>query len=197
MTANGVTQTQEVINFRPKELNRDSKAYVLDETPAVLSVGKKCMDQGYSFIGLSGRDPYLMDDNGECPPLTVRDNIPYIKLNDPKKRHEKFSSCESVIINQIRKMIEEGIIEDKRNGTSGNDDGKEALPSIKLTEGPEGHTDLRLSWAAPGEAEDDDAPPLPPPADAPADGVECPKTTMSRHPTGSERPSRRPRLMRT
>ena len=103
MTANGVTQTQEVMNFRPRELSQDSKAYVLEERPAVLSVGKKCMEQGYSFIWLSGRDPYMMDDDGECTPLTVRDNIPYIRLNDPKGRHEKFSSCESTIIKQIRR----------------------------------------------------------------------------------------------
>lgn len=172
MTANGVTQTQEVMEFKPKELNRDSKAYVLDETPAVLSVGKKCMEQGYSFIWLSGRDPYMMDDGGECTPLTVRDNIPYIKLNDPKKRHEKFSSCESVIINQIRKMVEEGIIEDKRNSLSGDDDGREALPSIRLTENPEGRADLRFSWAVPGEERVDEEPPLPPPAESPADGAE-------------------------
>ena len=170
MTANGVTQTQEVMNFRPKELNQDSKAYVLEETPAVLSVGKKCMEQGYSFIWLSGRNPYMMDDNGECTPLTVRDNIPYIKLNDPKGRHEKFSSCQSTIINQIRKMIDEGIIEDRK--ITGNDgkDGESALPSIKLTEDSKGLSDLRFSWAVPGEAEADGEPPLPPPAEAPADG---------------------------
>ena len=172
MTANGVTQTQEVMNFRPKELNQNSKAYVLEETPAVLSVGKKCMEQGYSFIWLSGRNrnPYMMDDNGECTPLTVRDNIPYIKLNDPKGRHEKFSSCESTIINQIRKMIDEGIIEDKKITGDDGKDGGSALPSIRLTEDSQGLSDLRFSWAVPGEAEADGGPPLPPPAEAPADG---------------------------
>ena len=46
MTANGVTQIQEVM--RPRELNH--KACVLGETPAVLSVTRKCMEQGNPFF---------------------------------------------------------------------------------------------------------------------------------------------------
>ena len=147
MTANGVTQTQEVMNFKPKELDQESRAYVLEETPAVLAVGKKCMEQGYSFIWMSGCDPYLMDKTGACTPLTVRDNIPYIKLNDPKKRHQKFRSTESSIIRHIQQMFTEGTLDNEkveygRAVTCSS----EALPGVE------------------------DEAPLPPPADEPREG---------------------------
>ena len=49
-------------------------------------------------------------------------------------------------------MIEEGIIEDKRISENDGKGGESALPSIKLTEDSKGLSDLRFSWAAPGEA---------------------------------------------
>ena len=41
-----------------------------------------------------------------------------------------------------------------------------------MTEDAKGLSDLRFSWAAPGEADADGEPPLPPPAEPPADGGE-------------------------
>ena len=129
MTANGITQTQEVMNFRPRELDQESRADVLDETPAVLSVGKKCMEQGYAFIWMSGSDPYLMDKAGACTPLTVRDNIPYIKLNDPKKRHRKFRSTESSIIRHVQQMFSEGTLDNEKVEYDGDDEKEISIPA--------------------------------------------------------------------
>lgn len=80
----------------------------------VLSVGQKCVEQSYSLIWMSGKEIYMTDKDGKCTPLTVRDNIPYIKLNDPKKRHEKFCSCESAIIHQLQKMIAHRLENERR-----------------------------------------------------------------------------------
>ena len=67
-------------------------------------------------------------------------------------------------------MIGEGIIDDKKITGDDGKEGESALPSIKLTEDSRGLSDLRFSWAAPGEAEAEGGSPLPPPAEAPADG---------------------------
>eukprot|EP00435_Cladocopium_sp_Y103_P059153 s114_g21.t1 len=55
-------------------------AYFLDDTPSVLSLGKRCMDEGYSFIWPSGRSPVLVDDKGQRIDLTPHDNIPCVNL---------------------------------------------------------------------------------------------------------------------
>ena len=52
--------------------------HVLESTPPVLSVGKRCMDMGYSFVWLQGKNPYFMCPDGKIVELRVRDNIPYL-----------------------------------------------------------------------------------------------------------------------
>ena len=46
--------------------------YVLDKSPSVLSVGKKCMEEGYSFVWPANGAPYMIS------LLEVEGNIPYI-----------------------------------------------------------------------------------------------------------------------
>ncbi len=48
-TANGKTVAQEQASYQSTELNEEIDAYVLESTPAVISVGKRCMDMGYRF----------------------------------------------------------------------------------------------------------------------------------------------------
>ena len=57
-----------------------SQAYVLDDTPSVMSLGKRCMEEGYSFVWPSGKMPFMITKNGERIDLTIHDNIPYIDL---------------------------------------------------------------------------------------------------------------------
>lgn len=49
-TANGVTSTTGTAEIEFKEFRWKCRPFVLDETPSVLSVGKKCMEEGFSFI---------------------------------------------------------------------------------------------------------------------------------------------------
>jgi hypothetical protein len=51
---------------------------VLDSTPSVFSVGKRCKDKGYSFIWLSGMCPCLVAPNQKIIPLDVVKDIPYL-----------------------------------------------------------------------------------------------------------------------
>ena len=61
-TANGKMIALEQASYQSTELNEEIDAYVLDSTPAVISVGKRCMNMGYSFHWPSGKNPFLV-----CP----------------------------------------------------------------------------------------------------------------------------------
>eukprot|EP00439_Symbiodinium_sp_Y106_P083820 s148_g24.t1 len=49
-TANGITDTDLVSNFQTESFAEPINAYVLDDTPLVLSIGKRCMNQNYGFV---------------------------------------------------------------------------------------------------------------------------------------------------
>ena len=57
-----------------------SQAYVLDDTPSVLSLGKRCMEEGYSCFWPSGKMPFMTTKLGSRIDLAIHDNIPYIDL---------------------------------------------------------------------------------------------------------------------
>ena len=48
-TGNGVTDTDLLSNFQTESFKEPINAYVLDDTPSVLSVGKRCMNHNYGF----------------------------------------------------------------------------------------------------------------------------------------------------
>lgn len=58
------------------------KANVLTDTPSVLSIGKRCMEQGYSFVRPRGKEPYLIEHVGKVIPVTVRECIPFVTLGE-------------------------------------------------------------------------------------------------------------------
>ncbi len=49
-TASGSTNADEVADVQVSELDEMASPYILDEPPAVLSIGARCMHLGYSFI---------------------------------------------------------------------------------------------------------------------------------------------------
>ena len=60
--------------------NEPAKAHVLEDTPSVLSLGKRCMEQGYSFVWPTGREPYMINPEGDKIKMEVHDLIPYVYL---------------------------------------------------------------------------------------------------------------------
>ena len=50
VTANGSTEASEVADVKLSALPDPVQPYVLNHTPAVLSVGTRCVNQGYSFV---------------------------------------------------------------------------------------------------------------------------------------------------
>ena len=59
MTANGEVQTREEATVHVKQLDLFVKVIFLEETPAVLSLGKLCEDHGYTYHWTSGQKPHL------------------------------------------------------------------------------------------------------------------------------------------
>ena len=62
ITANGEVQTHEEAIVYVKELDIFLTMRVLDNTPAVLSLGKLCDENGYSYEWIDGQKPHLMKD---------------------------------------------------------------------------------------------------------------------------------------
>ena len=62
ITANGEVQTREEAMVYVKELDILLTMKVLDYTPAVLSLGKLCDENGYSYEWINGQKPHLIKD---------------------------------------------------------------------------------------------------------------------------------------
>ena len=60
ITANGEVQTQEEAIVYVKELGKFLTMKVLENTPAVLSLGKLCDENGYSYEWINGQKPHLI-----------------------------------------------------------------------------------------------------------------------------------------
>ena len=60
ITANGEVQTHEEATVYVKELDIFLTVKVLDDTPAVLSLGKLCDEHGYSYEWINGQKPHLI-----------------------------------------------------------------------------------------------------------------------------------------
>ena len=59
-TANGEVQTHEEATVYVKELDIFLTMKVLENTPAVLSLGKLCDENGYSYEWINGQKPHLI-----------------------------------------------------------------------------------------------------------------------------------------
>ena len=62
LTANGEVQTHEEATVYVKELDIFLTMKVLENTPAVLSLGKLCDENGYSYEWINGQKPQLIKD---------------------------------------------------------------------------------------------------------------------------------------
>ena len=64
ITANGEVQTHEEATVYVKELDIFLTMKVLENTPAVLSLGKLCDENGYSYEWINGQKPHLIEKKG-------------------------------------------------------------------------------------------------------------------------------------
>ena len=60
ITANGEVQTHEVATVHVKELDIFLTMNLVENTPAVFSLGKLCDEHGYSYEWINGQKPHLI-----------------------------------------------------------------------------------------------------------------------------------------
>ena len=66
-------------------LNRDVEPLVLDQTPSVLSIGRRCMEEGFSFWWQAYKNPILYLPDGKAITLEIIDYIPYLRERESGK----------------------------------------------------------------------------------------------------------------
>jgi len=96
-TANGITSTSTMMDLDFDTFNEPAKAHVLEDAPSVLSLGKRCMEQGYTFVWPSGREPYMINSEGDKIKMEVLDLIPYVYLRAKDYRPSPGHEAELVI----------------------------------------------------------------------------------------------------
>ena len=77
MTANGEVQTRKEATVYVKELNLFVTVMLLEETPAVLPLGKQCEDHGYTNHWTSGQKPHLIK-KGKRIDCNVSNCVPFV-----------------------------------------------------------------------------------------------------------------------
>ena len=77
MTANGEVQTREEATENVKELDLFVTVMLLEETPAVLSLGKLCEDHRYTYHWTSGQKPHLTKE-GKRIDCNMSNYVPFV-----------------------------------------------------------------------------------------------------------------------
>ena len=108
ITANGEVQKQEEAIVYVKELDMFLTMKVLENTPAVLSLGELCDENGYSYGWIHGQKPHLIKDgirifcNTEnfvpivVPGLSSSSSASSSSLRTPIKQESRSSSSSSL-----------------------------------------------------------------------------------------------------
>ena len=79
-TAGGPAQCTHSLPLFIPALEEEISPWMLKNTPAVLSMGRRCVVEGYEFWWPAfSQSPRLSRPNGQCMFLTVRGNIPYLE----------------------------------------------------------------------------------------------------------------------
>ena len=77
VTANGNITASEIADINVDALCEPAQPYILESSPAVLSLGVKCLDQGYSHWE-SGKAPTMVRPDGALIQLKVDGHVPYM-----------------------------------------------------------------------------------------------------------------------
>ena len=78
ITANGPYRATEETDVKIPVLSSEISPYVLEDTPAVISVGRRCVDEDWDFVWKGSKQPYFKKPDGEKIKLNVKDYVPYL-----------------------------------------------------------------------------------------------------------------------
>jgi len=79
--AGGLVSTCLVVPMNCPALRQIVHPHLLPDTPAVLSIGKRCMEEGYQFVWKPYTKPFLITPDGIIIPLDVEGNIPILRVS--------------------------------------------------------------------------------------------------------------------
>jgi hypothetical protein len=82
-TANGPAESKGAVLTRIPGMSEEVHAVELGDTPPLLSVGRRCLNEGYSFVWIAGRNPYFVTKEGMILPCKTSGGVPYIDTEDP------------------------------------------------------------------------------------------------------------------
>ena len=74
--------TNTAISVMSNILRGPADPYVLPETPWVLSIGRRVMEMGYTFVWIAGAAPWLVSPCGRRLDLEVHGNIPFLPVGE-------------------------------------------------------------------------------------------------------------------
>ena len=75
-TANGVTTAEDVVEVCIHDLDIVVEAYILEDTPSVVSMADICDKHGYDYVQRSKKRPYLQKGSGPRIYCTSLQNVP-------------------------------------------------------------------------------------------------------------------------
>ena len=78
ITANGPVKRNQSVKLDVPEINSTLECYVLESTPPVCSVGRRCMDEGFDFHWYAGKAPYFVTPEGKKLYCKLRGRVPVI-----------------------------------------------------------------------------------------------------------------------
>ena len=78
ITANGPVQGNKSVSIPVPEFGGDLEFYLLENTPPVCSVCRRCMDEGFDFHWPRGQAPYFITPNGRNLRCRMRGRVPVI-----------------------------------------------------------------------------------------------------------------------
>jgi hypothetical protein len=82
-TANGPVWASSTLPLQGVALMEEINPYVMESTPAVLSIGRRCMVHGFSFHWPAYKSPYFTKPSGEKIFCDVHAYVPYLRHRDP------------------------------------------------------------------------------------------------------------------
>lgn len=88
MVANGITETKEVAKCSIDSFNGEAKPFVLEQSPAVFSVGMRCMKLGYTFDWPPKEQAFMINTAGKRIDLHSKDDSPYLIPGEGSQPHD-------------------------------------------------------------------------------------------------------------
>ena len=82
ITANGSQSADQQASVHIDCIDKEVHPYVLPDTPAVISVGMRCIQDGWDFVWKSFSRPYFKKKDGTKIKLEVKDYVPYLPSRD-------------------------------------------------------------------------------------------------------------------